>query len=252
MKKYLLRLWLAVVTLLVAGCIETTEELTIGADGSGTYQVGMDMSGLFDMMEMLRAIDTTNALAGAEMKNGNMDTTLQLRHYADTASHLTPEQKALLQHAKMKMVMNEGARQFTMNMNFPFAHIEDVQKLMQISQSGSGGNMMGGLLKGSPAGGTEEQMPSINSYYDMEITGSHITRRLNKEKYSTLQQQNMEQAGDMLEGFKTNTVIHLPRPAKKVEGSRAQLSADKKTLTLNASLMDLYQNPEALSYRVEF
>lgn len=58
--------------------------------------------------------------------------------------------------------------------------------------------------------------------------------------------------GDMLEGIKFNTIIRLPRPAKKVSGSGVQLSADKKTLTLKGTMQDLFQNPEAFTYRIEY
>lgn len=259
MKKHLLVLLLAVSTFF-AGCINTTEELTIAADGTGTYHIGMDMSGLFDMMEMLKAMDTSAATANTPKKNDKMDTTMNMRDFTDTASHLSAEQKALLQNAKMKMVMNEAEREFQIDMNFPFAKISDVEKLMAISESGSGGNIMGKIMKGAPQseldGAGNSQMPDINSYYDTKVTASLIERKLNKEKYATLknndQVQGMQQAGDMLESFKMNTVINLPRAAKSVTGKNASLSADKKTLTVKATLMDLFENPDAFAYRIEY
>ncbi len=259
MKKHLLVLLLAVSTFF-AGCIDTIEELTIAADGTGTYHIGMDMSGLFDMMEMLKAMDTSAAVANTPKKNETMDTTINMRDITDTASHLTAEQKALLRNAQMKMLMNEGERKFKIDMNFPFTKIDDVEKLMAISESGNGGNVVGKIFKGAPQGtldgAGDGQMPDINSYYDTKVSGNLIERKLNKEKYQTLkdneQAQGMQQAGDMLESFKMNTVINLPRTAKNVTGKNATLSADKKTLTIKATLMDLFQNPDAFAYRIEY
>ena len=257
MKKHFLSLLLAAVAIFFAGCIETTEELTISADGSGTYHVGMDMSGLFDMMEMLKAMDT--ATAGGKKEKLKMDTTMQMRHFTDTASHLTAAEKALFQNAQMKMRMDEDARQFKIDMNFPFTKISDVEKLMKISQAGDGGNAVSKILKGNAMGeadAVDNPMPDLNSYFDTKVAGNLIERKLNKEKYQALLQndqvKSMQQAGDMLESFKMNTVIHLPRAAKTVTGSRAQLSADKKTLTLKATMMDLFENPEVFAYRVEY
>lgn len=259
MKKHLIVLLLAVVTFF-AGCIDTTEELTIAPDGTGTYHIGMDMSGLFDMMEMLKAMDTSATVASGNKKNETMDTTMNMRDFTDTSSTLSTEEKALMRNAKMKMVMNEGERLFKIDMNFPFTKITDVEKLMAISESGNGGNIMGKIMKGAPQseleGAGNGQMPDINSYYDTKVTANLIERTLNKEKYSTLknneQAQGMQQAGDMLESFKMNTVINLPRAAKSVTGKNAELSADKKKLTIKATLMDLFQNPEAFAYRVEY
>lgn len=254
MKKLLLPFLIAFASLVFAGCMETTEELTIAADGSGTYHVGMDMSGLFDLMDAMKAMDAS----GTENKKGEkMDTLIAMRDFADTASHLSAEQKALLQNAHMKMKMDEAAKEFKMDMRFPFAKIGDVTKLMQFSQSG-GGNVMDNMLKGAPVAGNGggEKMPDLNSYYDMVVTGNVIERKLNGEKYAAMQQgeqvKGMQQAGDMLESIKYNTVIHLPRPAKSIKGTHAQLSADKKTLTLKGTLQDLFQDPEAFSYRIEY
>jgi len=257
MKKRLLVLLLAATTF-IAGCINTTEELTIAADGTGTYHVGMDMSGLFDMMEMLKAMDTSASTGNKQ--NSRMDTVMNMRDFTDTSSTLTAEEKALMRNAQMKMRMNEDEREFKIDMNFPFTKIGDVEKLMAISQSGNGGNVMGKIMKGTPPTGLEdagnEQMPDINSYYDTKVTGTLIERTLNKEKYSALkndaQAQSMQQVGDMLESFKMNTVINLPRAAKKISGKNAELSADKKKITINATMMDLFQNPEAFAYRVEY
>ncbi len=259
MKKHLLVLLLAVSTFF-AGCIDTTEELTIAADGTGTYHIGMDMSGLFDMMEMLKAMDTAAAADNTPKKNETMDTTINMRDITDTASHLTDEQKALLQKAQIQMKMDEVAKEYRIDMSVPLANISDFEKLLTINQSDKGGNIMSKLLKGTSLGEPKDdggdKMPDLSSYYDMVVTGNIIERKLNKEKYKALQNneqtRGMQQAGDMLQSIKYNTVINLPRPAKNVKGTHAQLSADKKKITIKATLMDLFQNPEAFAYRVEY
>lgn len=80
---------------------------------------------------------------------------------------------------------------------------------------------MENIFKGNAAVGStgNEKLPDINSYYDVVVTGNLIERKLNKEKYKTLQQnpqvEGMQGAGDMLESIKFNTIIRLPRAAKK-------------------------------------
>jgi hypothetical protein len=255
LKKFLLLILLSFTGLFFTGCMETTEELTIAADGSGTYNVGMDMSGFFDLMDMMKGMDTT---ANVETKSlQQLDTVVAMRDFTDTASHLSAEEKALMKEAKMKMKMNEADNEFKMEMNFPFTKLGDVQKLMQLSQKSSGGNVMQNML-GNPLGAESgnDQMPSISNFYEMVINGNVVERKLNKEKYNELQQNEQlkgaQMAGDMLESIKFNTVIRLPRPAKKVSGTRVQLSADKKTLTLKGNMQDLFQDPEAFTYRIEY
>lgn len=256
MKKLLLLIALTFTSIFFTGCLETTEELTIAADGSGTYHVGVDMSGLFDLMDMMKGMDTSAIAENKKMEK--MDTVISMRDFSDTASALTAEEKALMKNAQMKMKMDEVAKEFKIDMNFPFTKIGDVQKLMALSQKSGGGGAVQNMFKGNTlsAEGGNEQMPDINSYYDMVVNSNLIERKLNKEKYKALQQNEQlkgaQMAGDMLESIKFNTVIRLPRPAKQVKGSHAQLSADKKTLTLKGTLQDLFGDPEAFSYRIEY
>ena len=57
MKKLLLLLLVS--SICFWGCLNSEEDVTINADGSGVYQNTMDMSGMFDMMDMLAAMDTS-------------------------------------------------------------------------------------------------------------------------------------------------------------------------------------------------
>jgi hypothetical protein len=91
----------------------------------------------------------------------------------------------------------------------------------------------------------------------MAIRNGSLERKLNKKKYDSLMQQYAGQMpeegmGDMLSSIKMNTVIHLPKAAKKVTAARSTLSADKKTVTIKGSLADLFRNPQVFSYRIEY
>lgn len=181
MKKFLLVITLTFTGLFFTGCMETTEELTIAADGTGTYNVGMDMSGLFDLMDMMKGMD--RSLNAPTQKIEQMDTVIAMRDFTDTASHLTTEEKALMKDAKMKMKMNEAAKEFKMEMNFPFNKVSDVQKLMQLSQKSSGGNMLQNML-GNPLGAesSNDQLPSVSNFYDMVINNNLIEKKTESRK----------------------------------------------------------------------
>ena len=99
-------------------------------------------------------------------------------------------------------------------------------------------------------------MPSIGKYYDMTIQNGLIERKVNEEKLEDLQNDDklkeLKGAGDMMGTVTFRTVIHLPKAAVKAEGERIELSADKKTVTIKSSLMDLFENPKALNFRIEY
>ena len=256
MKRNLLLSLLVVVALFFTGCFETTEEITVNADGTGSYNMNMDMSGLFQFFDAMSSMDTS--AASSKKKKEKMDTTITMRTFTDTAANLTVAQKALLHDATMKMVMDEEAQQFKMNMAFPFKQLSDVEKIIALSHSTSGTNIMGKMvLPGEVAeSNNAPAMPDLGSYFDMTLQPHLIERKLNKEKYKSLngdmQQNGMGESAEMLGSVKMNTVIHLPVAAKKATGTGLILSADKKTVTISGTMEDLTKNPEKFSYRIEY
>ena len=96
MKKHAFLL-MAILTILLAGCLDTVEELDIAADGTGTYKTTMDMSGMFDMIEMMAAMDTSASGQLKKLSEKDMDSVLHLRSITDSAADLTEEQKKIVQ-----------------------------------------------------------------------------------------------------------------------------------------------------------
>ena len=74
MKKLLLLL--LVTSICLWGCLNSDEDVTINADGSGVYQNTMDMSGMFDMMDMFAAMDTSQNSKLKKMGRNNCYITL--------------------------------------------------------------------------------------------------------------------------------------------------------------------------------
>lgn len=257
--KKLFRVLLALpVLFLFSGCFDTTEEITIEKNGSGVYQVNADFKGLFDLLDAVKAFDTSSNSSLQKLPS-NIDTTIHLRSFTDTASNLSADEKALLRDATMNMVMNQNDKIFKILMKYPYKDINDVQKIMKLSQSGN--NMIGkALQQGQDAPQNDmlpsQGMPQINNFYDITFKKGLIEKKVNAEKLKEFQANEqyaqMEQAIGMMSEATINTVIHLPKPAKKAEGAKLKLSDDKKTVTINASFSDLFSDPNAFAYHVEY
>jgi hypothetical protein len=257
MKRNLLLSLLVIVATFFTGCFETTEELTINENGSGTYNVNINLSGLFAFMDSMKGMDSTATTE--KNKEERMDTTVYMRSFTDTASKLTAAQKELLRPAVMKMVMDEKEKEFKMDLKFPFSKLSDLEKIIALSKSEGGSNVMGKMVMPGEVvdNGSAPKLPDLSNYYDMTLLPNLVERKLNKEKYKSLnedmQKNNMEEGGaEMLSSIKMNTVIHLPRPAKKVTGAGVKLSDDKKTITVKGTMEDLQKNPQAFTYRIEY
>ena len=244
---------------LFTGCFETTEELTLAENGTGTYHVNMNLDGLFSMFDAMKAMDTTAHVDS--MLGKKMDTTIHFNTITDTSTSISANEKALLKNATMHMLMSESDQKFQIDMNFPFAHIDDVQKVMALGRSGAMSHLMENAFKKDGNNMPEEnagQMPDFNGFYDVTVKKGLVQRLVNQKKLDSLlqndQTKEMLQSGssDMLESIKFNTVIHLPKAAKKWTGDNVKLSDDKKTVTVAASLADLMQHPQAFTYHIEY
>jgi hypothetical protein len=248
---------LAVIIVVVAGCYEVNEEITITDKGTGTYATRMDMSALLQMMQSM-ASEEEIARSGLGRP---IDTTILMKNVLDTAKDVTEEQRRLFKNGTMKLKINMQENLFTADINFPFSNLNDLQSLMAGSGTGGLADIFKQVL--SKRDSTQSQAPAtdqagieqINNVYDVTITKGSIVRKLNRAKYDSLMAKpEVVQAKQMIGGFEIlyTTTIKLPRPVKKFDNEMIKLSADKKTVTMKYDLVKLFESPEKFSYSIEY
>ncbi|WP_162915808.1 hypothetical protein [Paraflavitalea soli] len=247
----------------LASCYEVNEEIVINADGSGTYLTKMDMGQLLEMMQ---------SFAGEEelTKEGldkAIDTTIRMKDMLDGAKDVTPEQKALMANGTMKMQMNIKEKLFKMDLNFPYAGYDNLQRLM--AGEGNSGAGLTSVFKeffggNKPAVDTtqiideakEPDMQDIASIYDVTVKNGFISKKTNQAKYKALlARPEMEQVKKMsTSGMEIpyTTTIKLPRPVKKSDNDLLKLSDDRKTVTIKYNLLDLLESPDKFAYTLEY
>lgn len=249
---------LLAILLIASGCFHTTEDFTIKSNGSGVYAMKMDLSGMFDMLEAIKAMsgsDSLNEKADSPFAalGKSMDTVIHFSSFTDTASNLSPDEKVLMKDATMHMVMDEAKKKFVMDLQFPYKKPGDVKRIMDLSKNNGG--LLGKALGGA---GTEEMPPApdFSSLFDYTFRDGLLEKKLNGEQYKNMQEspqfEQMKEGREMLGEATMNTVVRLPRKAKKAEGPGVKLSADGKTVSISASFTDLFDNPNALTFRIEY
>src|SRR6478672_3866763 len=108
MKKVLLSVSLTLLTAFVlSGCLDSQEDVTIKGDGSGVYKNSIDMSGLFDMLQMAAMMDTSAASQLKQLSDKNIDSSFSLGAFTDTSSSLSAEDKALLKDGTVHLAVNQ-------------------------------------------------------------------------------------------------------------------------------------------------
>ena len=253
--------YLAVPLLLLTGCLEVTQNLTINKDGSGVISSTTDLS---------QVVTLAMQMAGDKMKEQkmNMDTTVQFKTMFDSAKNMSAANKELLKNGFVHVVMRMDDNKYLITSTIPFKKMADIEKINTAMQKDVSGRFLDNALKEamkqSNAGDTSSipeprQTPPLSlpeNYFILTCKNGLISRTADKIKLALLDQDEMlnqmKQIGSMGAPLKTNFVIQLPKPAKKFEGKNLTLSDDKKTVTISNELNDLFEDPTLFEFRVEY
>ena len=249
-------LW--IFTLLLAGCIEITQEITLNKDGGGIWESTTDMSAV---MGFLKTQMNKDSSAPEKMA---VDTLVHFKDVIDSVKDLTAEQKRLLEKGSMQINLNSETEKFLFSTKLPFSKSEDLDQLMGLMQK-EGFNAIDKVMSKSlgEEGEGKEKNPDENlfnnlpeSYFDLVIKPGKITRTLNKAKYDSIGENKtlnqIKEMGGMGAPFKTKIILNLPKPAKKATGSGVMLSPDKKKVIVENEMTDLFDDPSKYEFTIEY
>ena len=252
------------IAVIFSSCFDMNEEINIADNGTGSYSVALDMSGMMQMIQMLKMMDTTSASPEEQglLGKGSIDSTIYMKNYLDTVTNITPQERELFKEATMHIQESDEDQVLNITMNIPFTSISNFSKVVALMSQNGGMVSFTDMLKGmggdemNAMGGEDQKMPDIQSIYSFSAGNNFIEKKVDEEKLSGLknnpQWNQMQMSTTMMGSYKSTTTIHLPSPAKNVTGPRAKLSDDKKTVTISAPLSELFSKPESLAYRIEF
>ena len=148
---------------------------------------------------------------------------------------------------------------FRIDMKLPFKSLTDLQKITAALADGKigFGNMLNDVMDEKKSDQDENgDLEKLMNIFDTEIKDGSIKRKLNDAKYKKLLEDpklaEMKQGAEMGIEVKQLAVYKLPRPAKKVEHTNAKISDDKKTITIETNLMDIFENAKKFEYKIEY
>ncbi|MDZ4792658.1 MAG: hypothetical protein SGI83_00110 [Bacteroidota bacterium] len=251
MRKLIVSL-LTAVSFFLAGCFETTQEITLNEDGTGTVSNTNDLSALIGLAKQMGG--------GAEIEKApqqEIDSTVSMKEGADSIPNLTAEEREMARNGTLKINMNLKKEKFSTNLAFSFSKPSQVAEYNKLS-----GKIMAETMKDQMGdGGTipMDQMPepsSFDDYYTLEFSNGELTKKVNKEKYAGVESdeylKGIKQTASMGLTMKATYVINLPRPATKAEGKNVKLSDDKKKVTISADIEDFFEDPASLEFKIKY
>lgn len=237
--------------ILLTSCLETTQEITLNEDGTGIYVNTNDMGKVLTVAKNMGAASTD------KIPQQVIDTSFSFALAADSMANLSPEEKELLKKGSIHIQMNVADEKLLTIMSFPFSTLNEIQKFSSISGKMMIETMKSKMSAGMPMG--SEAMPepsSFDDYYTLEFSKGELKKKLNKEKYASVDKDEflngMKQAESMGIPVSSTFVINLPRPAESVEGKKVKLSEDKMKVTVLTTMDDFYDNPEDLEFKIKY
>jgi hypothetical protein len=250
--KRALFLIIAPIVLLMTSC-DTTKEISIREDGSGTIVNTNDMSGLMGLAKMGGA----GAEKMGEMAEKPIDTTIDIGKIVDSLDQLTPGERTLLKNGKLGFALDMKNDKAIVTLTAPFTEMDHINKLERIS------SRIALELVGQQMAKGEEKLPpgmgmpkgSIDDYFITTYSKGVLERKLDKEKYAKIGEDEDMQAVKELAAMgmgNTKIIFNLPSPAKKTEGKALSLSDDKKVVTVMTSMEEFFSNAESLTFRIEY
>lgn len=268
--KKIIWLFVACFTISLTSCFDVVETITLKENGSGNYEIKMDLGGAFEMVNSLKGMMGESSSKTSKKKDfEKIDSSFSFEKEVMESKELTAEEKAIFKNGKGYMKMNEEKGEGVIVLNFPFAKTADfevIQKVMNSSRREHVGFNKIGMALGKEAQQLSEKKPTteggIVGDFKYVLTNNSFARTV-KEKKETkaaededaenmAQMAMMKQFMGMME-IKSTLIINLPSPAKNVNGKNITVSEDKKRIEFSKKFpIDKKPTPFDFDMNIEF
>ena len=227
-------------------CLDVVEILTLKKNGSGTYQLEFDMSGLVNnpmMKEMfMQSLEKEEAFADA-FKNGGieLDTLIDMKD-GPMAANTNKEMPAIMKKVKMRMQMSDSQGIFKSTMSLNFDDTDEIAEFYKALEE-SGGEGAGPGLNGMvPSNGLFE-------FKKRTITRKNVQNKALAEADGEAGEM-MEMMKMMMGSAKFTSIYNLPKKPKKVDFANAKV--DGKTVTVTHSYLDIMDGKANLGGSIKY
>jgi hypothetical protein len=217
MKKIMNALLIAASVFTMTACFDITEDITINKDGSGTYVSTTDASKLSEQLGMLAAMDTTGELIP------------KLKYSLDSSFSANFSQYAAIKGvSKMKV---DTSKAYIYKVTLDFTDINALNGVINVDKKDDAQKNLYTWVKG--------KLTRKDSGVGMGEMGME-------------DDQQKEMAKSLLKDMKYTIIYHLPKKVSGMTNKEAKLSDDKKTVTLQGSILDIMDKKLSLGNEVKY
>jgi len=260
MKKILL-LFIAVITM--TSC-QITEEITFNEDGSGTYDLAIDMSAMMSMKKAKKKNSENEEIRKPKKTDSIMYVRDLLKKYKDSLKNLSDSEKDFMERMKnatIRMQVDEEADKMIMNLSSPFKSVEDlknisedfrkIDKLKKAENSTEDENPMGKMFNGMDKANVSYTFSKHKFSRKVTFIENKEEKKADEEAEKTDNKIDKGMA-DMMKMFGYKIIYHFPRKIKNVSYKDAMLGTDGKTLIIQTTFDKIDKNKKLLEFDVTF
>lgn len=213
----------------MVSCLDIEEEITINGDGSGLYEMRMDMREAVKMMM---------AMAPDSVKEEGMNEDDILQALADQQG-ASEEMQAALEELNGKDGISNAQQTlengiFTMSYNF-----RDFTTLSNSLKQGEGGFE-------NPLGISQPMFSGKKGLFARSQSAE------GESDMSSEMEQSMEMMQMMMGDATYSTIYNFPGKIKKATNKNASYSNGNKTITVKAKFLDLIDDPSILNNSIKY
>lgn len=254
MKKLYLGLFLLFVFSLTS-CVDLEEDYVFHADGSCNVAFNFDMSTAVSVLANLLPDSVKQAPQYGEVK----DTTVNFyTALPDTLRQkLDSVQTGMAKNSDLVLMMNLKRNIMKASIRYSADNARDLDYyLNHLSKITSQEHLSTWMpVSKSLKKGDGSQFVLGQDYYNYEIAPHRFYRIIDKAKFNKYIKNNetvFRLSKAMLIDMPYRIKLTFPEPVTHVDNSRAVLSADRKTVTLQTNVEDAFKNPDMMNFKIDY
>jgi len=238
-----------------SSCVDIEEHYDFKADGSVNVVYGFDMSKAVSVLMNLMS-DSLRATPQFAMVK---DTTLNFYSALpdSTQIKMNLDEINMAKSSNLTVKMNLARSIMKVSVNHVAKNASDLQYYLQHISKISMNNQLNAMAKNNTEakGFDAQQLIAGEDYYNYEITPHKFYRIIDKAKFNAFLKKTrstLAMAKAMLIDMPYKIVLNFAKPVKKINNSKAVLSADRKHVTLVTDMDEVMKDPNVMNLKIDF
>ena len=238
-----------------SSCVDIEEHYDFKADGSVNVVYGFDMSRAVSVLMNLMSDSVRATPQFAMVKDTTLNFYSALPDSTQIKMNLDEINIAKSSNLTVKMNLNKSIMK--VSVNHVAKNASDLQYYLQHISKISMNNQLNALAKNNTEAKRfdAQQLIAGEDYYNYEITPHKFYRIIDKAKFNAFLKKTgstLAMAKAMLIDMPYKIVLNFAKPVKKINNSKAILSADRKHVTLVTDMDEVMKNPNVMNLKIDF